>query len=64
VVAEQRFAGIDWASEEHAVFVNDAAGRIVEGGVTVMTSVESGHCARGCSSSVWSWSLSSGPTGC
>jgi len=26
-----RFAGIDWASEEHAVCVNDADGRIVEG---------------------------------
>jgi transposase len=30
MVAE-RFAGIDWASEEHAVCVNDAGGRIVEG---------------------------------
>ena len=29
---EGRFAGIDWASEEHAVCVNDAGGRIVEGG--------------------------------
>jgi len=28
---EGRFAGIDWASEEHAVCVNDADGRIVEG---------------------------------
>ncbi|MCA1677911.1 MAG: IS110 family transposase [Actinobacteria bacterium] len=26
-----RFAGVDWASEEHAVCVNDADGRIVEG---------------------------------
>jgi transposase len=25
------FAGVDWASEEHAVCVNDAGGRIVEG---------------------------------
>jgi transposase len=28
---EGRFAGIDWASEEHAVCVVDAAGRIVDG---------------------------------
>jgi transposase len=28
---EGRFAGIDWASDEHAVCVNDADGRIVEG---------------------------------
>ncbi len=28
---ESRFAGIDWASEEHAVCVNDADGRMVEG---------------------------------
>jgi transposase len=28
---EERFAGIDWASEEHAVSVHDAGGRIVEG---------------------------------
>jgi len=28
---EQCFAGIDWASEEHAVSVHDADGRIVEG---------------------------------
>ncbi len=28
---ESRFAGVDWASEEHAVCVNDAEGRIVEG---------------------------------
>jgi transposase len=28
---EDRFAGVDWASEEHAVCVVDAAGRIVEG---------------------------------
>jgi transposase len=30
-VGEVRFAGVDWASEEHAVCVNDAEGRIVEG---------------------------------
>jgi transposase len=30
-VAECTFAGIDWASREHAVCVNDADGRIVEG---------------------------------
>lgn len=28
---EHRFAGVDWASEEHAVCVNDSEGRIVEG---------------------------------
>jgi transposase len=28
---EDRFAGVDWASEEHAVCVNDSEGRIVEG---------------------------------
>jgi transposase len=27
----ERFAGVDWASEEHAVSVHDADGRIVEG---------------------------------
>jgi transposase len=31
VVGESRFAGVDWASEEHAVCVNGADGRIVEG---------------------------------
>jgi transposase len=31
VVGEDRFAGIDWASEEHACCVVDAAGRILEG---------------------------------
>ena len=30
-MGQGRFAGIDWASEEHAVCVNDADGRIVEG---------------------------------
>jgi transposase len=30
-VAEDRFAGIDWASEEHAVCVVDGEGRIVDG---------------------------------
>jgi transposase len=30
-VGEDRFAGVDWASEEHAVCVVDADGRIVEG---------------------------------
>jgi hypothetical protein len=28
---EGRFAGVDWASEEHAVCVVDQGGRIVEG---------------------------------
>jgi transposase len=28
---EGRFAGVDWASEEHAVCVNDGDGRIIEG---------------------------------
>jgi transposase len=31
VMAECRFAGVDWASEEHAVSVHDGDGRIVEG---------------------------------
>jgi transposase len=31
VMAESRFAGVDWASEEHAVSVHDRDGRIVEG---------------------------------
>jgi transposase len=31
VVEGQRFAGIDWAYEEHAACVNDASGRILEG---------------------------------
>jgi transposase len=30
-VSEGRFAGVDWASEEHAVCVTDVGGRIVEG---------------------------------
>jgi hypothetical protein len=30
-MAEGRFAGVDWASEEHAVCVVDGTGRIVEG---------------------------------
>jgi transposase len=31
IVGEGRFAGVDWASEEHAVSVHDGDGRIVEG---------------------------------
>jgi hypothetical protein len=31
VMSDGRFAGIDWASEEHAVCVVDEQGRIVEG---------------------------------
>jgi hypothetical protein len=30
-MGEGRFAGVDWASEEHAVCVTDGDGRIVEG---------------------------------
>ena len=30
-MVESRFAGVDWASEEHAVCVVDESGRIVEG---------------------------------
>jgi transposase len=30
-MSEGRFAGVDWASEEHAVCINDTEGRIVEG---------------------------------
>src|SRR5690348_13665884 len=30
-MSEHRFAGVDWASEEHAVCVVDERGRIVEG---------------------------------
>ena len=30
-MSEARFAGVDWASEEHAVCVVDERGRIVEG---------------------------------
>jgi transposase len=30
-MSEGRFAGVDWASEEHAVCVVDARGRILEG---------------------------------
>lgn len=30
-MSEERFAGVDWASEEHAVCVVDERGRIVEG---------------------------------
>jgi transposase len=32
MVARERFAGIDWASEEHALCVTDGDGRIVDGG--------------------------------
>src|SRR3974377_646442 len=31
LMGEGRFAGVDWASEEHAVCVVDEQGRIVEG---------------------------------
>jgi hypothetical protein len=31
VMGELRFAGVDWASEEHATCVIDEPGRIVEG---------------------------------
>jgi hypothetical protein len=30
-MSDGRFAGVDWASEEHAVCVVDERGRIVEG---------------------------------
>ena len=30
-MSESRFAGVDWASEEHAACVVDEQGRIVEG---------------------------------
>jgi hypothetical protein len=30
-MSDARFAGVDWASEEHAVCVVDERGRIVEG---------------------------------
>jgi hypothetical protein len=30
-MSQDRFAGVDWASEEHAVCVVDERGRIVEG---------------------------------
>lgn len=30
-MSEGRFAGVDWASEEHVVCVNDADGRMIEG---------------------------------
>lgn len=30
-MSDGRFAGVDWASEEHAVCVVDEGGRIVEG---------------------------------
>jgi hypothetical protein len=32
IVEESRFAGVDWASQEHAACVIDADGRIAEGG--------------------------------
>jgi hypothetical protein len=31
VMSDGRFAGVDWASEEHAVCVVDERGRILEG---------------------------------
>jgi len=30
-MSDGRFGGVDWASEEHAVYVVDGRGRIVEG---------------------------------
>ena len=61
---EGRFAGVDWASEEHAVSVHDADGRIVEGrryrhderGIRALCArlLELGVC----------WSPSSARTGC
>ena len=64
-MGEGRFAGVDWASEEHAVCVVDADGRIVEG--RRYRHDERGHpgvVRRGWSSSGWGWSRSSVPTGC
>lgn len=46
---EGRLVRIDWASEEHAVRVCDADGRIVEGwpGATVTTSAVAAPCVNG-----------------
>jgi hypothetical protein len=43
-MGDGRFAGVDWASEEHAVCVVDEWGRILEGGATDTT--RRGLCAR------------------
>ena len=63
-MSEARFAGVDWASEEHAVCVVDENGRIVEGrrfrhnepGIRAL-------CAR-LAGRGWRWSRLSGPTVC
>jgi len=33
-ISEERFAGVDWASDEHAICAVDEHGRIVEGRTT------------------------------
>ncbi len=63
-MSDRRFAGVDWASEEHAVCVVDERGRILEGrryrhnepGIRAL-------CARlvACG---WRWLRSSDPMGC
>ena len=45
VVEEGRFAGIDWASEEHAVCVVEPRAGSSRAAATVMTSAGSGRCA-------------------
>ena len=35
-MSESRFAGVDWASQEHAACVVDEQGRIVEGRRTAL----------------------------
>ena len=58
------FAGVDWASEEHAVRVNDSMGGSSRVAATDTPSAGSTRCARGWSASPSSWSRSSARMGC
>ena len=56
VMSDGRFAGVDWASEEHAVCVVDEKGRVLEGRRYRHQEEGSGRCARGwfvCGSRWW-----------
>ncbi len=58
-MSDGRFAGVDWASEEHAVCVVDENGRIAEGRRFRHTRRACGRCARGwcvSRSGWWRWS--------
>ena len=62
-MSDGRFAGVDWASEEHAVCVVDERGGSSRGAGIGTTSRGSARCARGWCGSGSRWSRSSGPDG-